>query len=95
MIFQFVTVRVDYYKPSGKWMYEGTFNPKVPLIDMAECGHVPDWHDAIKQLKEQLRQGKAPGLREGIDARDQFVIVARPLDEADYGWPWMLACTGS
>lgn len=68
-----------YFKPSGKWKYEG-------------YGNIPDTNEVwTRQQLLDANEGKMPGL--SSDGTD-LVIIVIPDDDALHGWPQMKKVIG-
>lgn len=77
---------VTYYKPSGKMYAEEPWHPKVRCSNLS--GRlVADWSDAMETLKNHLRAGQRPGLCDCPIEDNDFMIILRPHDGADHGYP--------
>lgn len=65
------TIKIDYYKPTGKYYSSGSFDMELCWIEGGNCCYSYPVVDEIQHLRET---GKAPGL---INGGKEFVWVAR------------------
>ena len=65
-----VCLKIDYFKPSGKWYSEGDLEVEVPLHEGTD---MPNGYELRKKLIVMQANGQAPGLTSGRE----FVWVVR------------------
>lgn len=72
-----VTVKIDYFKPTGKWYAEGSFEMELESIDSHNLNCLP----VVKKIKEMRDAGIRPGL---VDSKScEFVWVVRVVFEGE------------
>ena len=85
------TVRIDYFKPSGKWYASETV--EVPEHCVLRYPHKPDggFVDPHKVIQWCDEENEAPGLSgDWKSARESFCIVVSP----EKGYPRLLPALG-
>jgi hypothetical protein len=80
---------ITYFKRSGKMYTTHEWFPKVRVSNDRGTA-VPDWSDAVSQLKGHLRQGQRPGLVDRPFEENDFMVELRPHDGECAGYPVMV-----
>jgi hypothetical protein len=72
-----ITVRIDYFKPTGKWYSEGSFEIELETLGPHHINTLP----VPTKIKEMRERGERPGLTDNRNC--EFVWVVRVLFEGD------------
>ena len=72
-----VRVEIDYFKPTGKWYDEGSFEMDLESLGPHHLNTLP----VPRRIKEMREQGTRPGL---VDSKTcEFVWIVRVRFEGD------------
>ncbi len=77
MPYHMITVKIDYFKPTGKWYAEGSFEMELEAIEQSHLNCLP----VPKKINEMRDAGIRPGLVNSKNCEFVWVVKVMFLEE--------------